>query len=90
MNANFECVLYTAFHRGWIIVLCHFEHRVFVPVRHHLTTITALFYARKGAPFYQGEGTIYARRQRHDSTFKQPNAPSHGIVTLWWTFKQGS
>ena len=53
-------------HRGSIIVLCHFERRVFVPVRHHLTTITAPFSHEKGhhfstmkAPFLREDrGTI--------------------------------
>ena len=51
MNVNFQCVLYTTFHRGSIIVLCHFERRVFVAVRHHLTTITAPFSHEKGHHF---------------------------------------
>ena len=53
-------------HRGSIIVLCHFERRVFVAVRHHLTTVTAPFMHEKGhhfstmkAPFMREDrGTI--------------------------------
>ena len=46
-----KCVIYITMHRGSITVLGHFEHRNFVPVRHHLTTVTAPFMHEKGHHF---------------------------------------
>ena len=43
-----QCVIYITVHRSSIIVLCHFERRVFVAVRHHLTTIRHLFCTKRG------------------------------------------
>ena len=50
-------------HRGSIIFLFHFEHRVFVAVRRHLTTITAPFMHEKGHHF----STMKAPFMREDT-----------------------
>ena len=66
-------------HRGAIIVLCHFQRGVFVPVRHHLTTITAPFMHEKGHHF----STMYAPFMREDrgtiTPLRNPTYPPTGL-----------